>query len=111
MIKINTELTHQSGWSTTEGILQINSYTVTSTVQLTSGNTMPIQTGKTVNINYSVYKDMDSFNEGASAFTPANTGFPYGISSGVTSSTVTESTVYNIAKAKLNSLGFDNLFV
>lgn len=111
MIKINTELTHSSGWNTTEAVLQINSYTVTSTVQLTSGQTMPIQTGKSININYSVYKDLNSFNEGAQAFTPANTGFPYGISSGITSSTVTESAVYNIVKAKLNYLGFDNLFV
>lgn len=56
MIKIKSELTNSSGFKSTVSILEVTNYTLSQTVNLVTGSTMPAMpiNGKNINVNYSV---------------------------------------------------------
>ncbi|RZJ82580.1 MAG: hypothetical protein EOO47_00080 [Flavobacterium sp.] len=111
MIKITSELTQTSGFKSTASVLEINSYTLTETVRLTSGTTSPMPTiaGKNITVNFSLYKSLSDKENNAAPFI-AN-GFPYSINFSVEDGVdVDEEYVYNQVKADLNVRGFNTEF-
>ncbi len=107
MILITTKLNQQSGFETESAVLQITSYTVTETVQLVTGSTIPFpNTGKQISLNYSIFKDLLAFESANSPFQPV--GFPYSIQIlPATDDVINESFIYNQLRSKLNTLGYD----
>ena len=108
MITITTKLHQQSGFETESAVLQINGYSVNETILLTTGTTaMPtMPAGKQINVTYSVYKDLQAFEDKSAPFQPV--GFPYNISiSPASAEVIDESYIYNKVKAKLNADGYN----
>jgi len=112
MIKITSELKQNSGFKSSISVLQINSYTTTETVMLTTGSTMPMPAigGKNIQISVSVYKSLNDKNAGATPYQPMD--FPYNFSvQSVPSDEITESYLYNQVRSKLNDLGYSTEFI
>jgi hypothetical protein len=112
MIKITSELTQNAGFTSTQSVLEINTYTLTDTVRLTTGSTMamPAMAGKNITVNFSLYKSLDDKENNAAPYV-AN-GFPYSINFSVEDDVeVTESYVYNQVRADLNVRGFNTEFI
>lgn len=108
MIKITSELKQNAGFTSTASVLEINSYTINETVQLTTVSTMamPAMTGKNINVNFSLYKSFEDKQSGASAFTAVD--FPYSISiKAEEDDIVDESFIYNKVKADLTQRGYN----
>lgn len=108
MITITTKLNQQSGFETESAILQINSYSINETIVLTTGITsMPtMPAGKQINVNYSVFKDLQAYDDKSAPFQPV--GFPYNISiSPAPADVIDESYIYNKVRAKLNADGYN----
>ena len=111
MIKITTELKQNAGFTSKISVLEITSYTINETVQLTTGSTMPLpQTGKNINVNFQLYRSITDKSSGASSYQAV--GFPYSFSiQPALDDEVNESYVYNQVAAQLSNLGYANEFV
>lgn len=113
MIKITSQLTQLNGFSTNEAVLEITNYTTSETVSLVSGSTsaMPLpNAGKSIVINYSLYKSEQDKADGMAAFTAS--AMPWNYTSSLSSEDeVTESFVYNLVKSKLNESGLNTTFI
>lgn len=112
MIKIKSELVNQSGFKSTTSVLEITNYTLSQTVNLTTGNTMPpmAHTGKNINVNYSIYKSITDKNNGASPFQPSNFPFNYHFQINEEDD-VNESLIYNLVIDRLNNDGYTTEFI
>jgi hypothetical protein len=102
-IKINTTLNYNGGFSSNESVLRVTNYSVTENFPLVTGLTAPMQTttsGKTVNVNYQIYKSLGDFEAGQTPVQPLN--FPYQINKAYNNEDV-----YNLVKTDLTSKSYD----
>ena len=111
MIKITTELKQNAGFTSKISVLEIISYTINETIQLVSGNTMPLpQTGKTIQVAFQLYRSMADKNASASSYQAV--GFPYSFSiQPLPEDEINESYIYNQVAIQLSNLGYANEFV
>jgi hypothetical protein len=112
MIKIKSELVNSSGFKSTTSVLEITNYTMSQTVSLVTGSTMPAMahTGKNINVNYLIYKSISDKNNGATPFQPSN--FPFNCHFQIgDEEVVNESLIYNLVKDKLDSDGYTTEFI
>lgn len=105
MIKINSTIQSQSNFETSEAVLVINSYSINETVILTTGSTMPAManSGKSVNVNYQLYKSLDDYENKAQAFS-AKTNWFFNFNN-LTGNTIN---AYSLVSDKLLVDGIDN---
>lgn len=105
MIKINSTIQSHSNFETSEAVLVINSYNINETVILTTGSTLPpiANSGKSVNINYQLYKSLEDYESKAQPFSSKNHWF-FNFNN-VTGSTVN---AYALVSDKLVADGIDN---
>jgi len=108
MINITSELKQNAGFTSKVSVLEITSYTINETVQLTTGSTMPLPTaGKNINVNFQLYKSSTDKNAGAAAYQAV--GFPYSFSiQPLPEDVINESYVYDKVSAQLTNLGYVN---
>lgn len=111
MIKITTELKQNAGFTSKISVLEITSYTINETVQLTTGSTMPLpQTGKNINVNFQLYKSVTDKSAGAAPYQAV--GFPYSFSiQPLVEDEINESYVYNQVATQLSNLGYQNEWI
>ena len=112
MIKIKSELVSSSGFKSTTSVLEITNYTMSQTVNLVTGSTMPpmANTGKNINVNYSIFKSVTDKNNGATPFQPSNFPFNYHFQI-EDEEVVSESLIYNLVKNKLDNDGYTTEFI
>lgn len=105
MIKINSVIQSHSNFETSEAVLVINSYNINQTVVLTTGSTMPAManSGKSVNVNYQLYKSLEDYENKAQPFSSkANWFFNF---NNITGNTIN---AYSLVSDKLLGDGIDN---
>jgi len=111
MIKITTELKQNAGFTSKISVLEISSYTINETIQLTTGNTMPMPTtGKNIQVNFQLYRSISDKTAGAAPYQAV--GFPYNFSiQPAPEDEVNESFIYNKVAAQLSNLGYQNEWI
>jgi len=111
MIKITTELKQNAGFTSKISVLEISSYTINETIQLTTGSTMPLPTAeKNIQANFQLYRSISDKSAGAAPYQAV--GFPFSFSiQPAPEDEVNESYVYNQVASQLNNLGFNNEWI
>lgn len=107
MIKITSELKQNSGFSSKVSVLEINSYTLTETVQLVTNPTMPMPMvgGKNVTVQFSLYKSATDKSNGAAPYTAIDFPYSYQLSPGV-EDVINETYLYAAVSHKLTEAGY-----
>lgn len=105
MIKIITELKQNSGFSSKASVLEINSYTLTETVQLVQNPTMPSMGSKNVQIQFSLYKSATDKANGAAPYSAIDFPYSYNVIPSI-DDVVNEAYLYQAVSVKLTEAGY-----